>query len=112
MPLWTETTAPTYKPDAVLGDKGWEDKDTKELLVAMNVTTEEKAEYDTIQNPPAPAPEPTVINATEMVAGTEYTIVTAGDTDFTLVGAVDNNIGTVFTSTGAGTGTGTVSYIA
>jgi len=40
--------------------------------------------------------------------GTEYKILTTGDTDFTLVGAVDSNPGTVFTATGPGAGTGTV----
>jgi hypothetical protein len=41
------------------------------------------------------------------VSGVEYKIVTAGTTDFTLIGAADNNVGTTFTATGAGTGTGT-----
>ena len=42
--------------------------------------------------------------------GKSYTIVTAGDTNFTLIGAADNNVGTTFTkSGGTGTGTGTVS---
>ena len=45
--------------------------------------------------------------ATALVNGTEYKILTAGTTDFTLVGAANNNVGTVFTATGAGTGTGT-----
>ena len=39
--------------------------------------------------------------------GTSYTIKTTGDTNFTLIGAADNNVGTVFTATGAGAGTGT-----
>ena len=102
MPLWTADTAPIFKPDAVLGDAGWEDKDTKELLVAMNVTDGEKASYDALQTP-----APTPVAATALVSGTEYTITTVGDTDFTLVGSADNNVGTVFTATGAGTGTGT-----
>jgi hypothetical protein len=50
--------------------------------------------------------------ATGMVAGSfvtgyQYKIVTAGTTDFTLIGAADSNPGTIFTATGAGTGTGT-----
>ena len=102
MPLWTSTTAPTFKPDAVLGDAGWEDAITSELLVSMNVTSGEAAAYDVLQNPP-----PTPVNATDLVNGTEYTITTAGDTDFTLVGALDSVVGTVFTASGAGTGTGT-----
>lgn len=47
------------------------------------------------------------VAATSLVNGVEYTIVSAGDTDFTAVGAADSNVGTVFTATGSGTGTGT-----
>jgi hypothetical protein len=46
--------------------------------------------------------------ATEIQAGRDYTIVTVGTTDFTLIGAANNNVGTKFTATAAGTGTGTV----
>lgn len=38
----------------------------------------------------------------------EYQIVTKGNTDFTAIGAPDNNPGTIFTATGAGAGTGTL----
>jgi hypothetical protein len=51
---------------------------------------------------------PTPIAATAMVALSYYTIVTVGTTNFTLVGAADNNIGTTFKATGAATGTGRV----
>ena len=49
---------------------------------------------------------------TSLTAGTfnigqTLTIISVGTTDFTLIGAPDNNIGTTFTATGAGTGTGT-----
>lgn len=47
------------------------------------------------------------IDATALVSGTKYKIVTAGDTDFTAIGAADSNVGTIFVATGAGTGTGT-----
>ena len=52
-----------------------------------------------------------VINATDMVQGETYEIVSAGNTDFTAtnVGAADSNAGTVFTrGSAAATGTGTV----
>lgn len=49
--------------------------------------------------------EPVV--ATSIVASDTYVILTVGTTDFTLIGAPDNNVGTYFTATGAGTGTGT-----
>lgn len=45
---------------------------------------------------------------TALIVGTRYQIVTVGDTDFTLVGAASNTIGTAFTATGPGVGTGTV----
>ena len=41
-----------------------------------------------------------------------YEIRTIGTTDFTSIGAPDNNIGTIFVATGAGTGTGTAYVIA
>ena len=49
------------------------------------------------------------------VVGYQYTILTindgltpvGADTDFTLIGAADNNIGTIFIATGVGLGTGT-----
>jgi hypothetical protein len=40
-----------------------------------------------------------------------YVIETAGDTDFTLVGAANNTPGTIFTATAVGTGTGTARKI-
>jgi hypothetical protein len=46
--------------------------------------------------------------ATTTVSGSSYFIDTIGDTDFTLIGADSNTVGTYFTATGAGTGTGTV----
>lgn len=48
------------------------------------------------------------INATSIEASGQYQIVTAGTTDFTTVGAANNNPGTTFTSTGTASGTGTV----
>ena len=47
------------------------------------------------------------ITAGSFVIGNTYTIKTAGTTDFTLIGASDSNVGTVFTATGVGAGTGT-----
>jgi hypothetical protein len=48
----------------------------------------------------------TNVNAGSFVTSTVYIIDTVGTTDFTLIGAANNNVGTVFTATGAGTGTG------
>ena len=41
------------------------------------------------------------------IVGSSYTILTAGTTDFTLIGAANSLVGTVFTATGVGSGTGT-----
>jgi len=45
---------------------------------------------------------------TGTVSGSSYQIVTVGNTNFMTIGAPNNNVGTVFTASGAGTGTGTV----
>ena len=48
------------------------------------------------------------IPPTEIVSGKKYTIITAGTTNFVSLGSDNNTVGTVFTATGAGSGTGTV----
>ena len=48
-------------------------------------------------------------NAGSFVPGEQYKIVSVGSTDFTLIGAASNTVGTVFTATGVGTGSGTAS---
>jgi len=50
-----------------------------------------------------------IVTAGAFVVGTKYRIVSAGSTDFTLVGAADSVVGTVFTATGVGAGSGTAS---
>ena len=50
-----------------------------------------------------------VQTAGTFVTGVTYTIQTTGTTDFTACGAANSNVGTVFTATGAGSGTGTAS---
>lgn len=57
----------------------------------------------------APNSSPASVAATALVTGTVYQILTVGDSDFTLVGAASNTVGTIFTATGTTTGTGTVS---
>ena len=44
------------------------------------------------------------VSAGSFVNGSSYVIVTVGTTDFTLLGAANNSIGTVFTANGTGTG--------
>lgn len=52
------------------------------------------------------------IDSTSLAGNTvrrkRYRIVTAGNTDFTAIGAANSNVGTEFIATGVGTGTGTV----
>ena len=50
---------------------------------------------------------PTQVDAGSLVAGTVYTIYSAGTTNWTAVGAMANMTGITFTATGAGSGTGT-----
>tara|TARA_S200002703_G_scaffold35418_1_gene30466 strand:+ start:8763 stop:9899 length:1137 start_codon:yes stop_codon:yes gene_type:complete len=57
----------------------------------------------------APNSSPASVAATALVTGTVYQILTTGTSDFTLVGASANTVGTIFTATGTTTGTGTVS---
>lgn len=47
------------------------------------------------------------VTAGGFIVGNNYTIVSAGNTDFTAVGAGNNSVGTSFTATGVGSGTGT-----
>ena len=47
------------------------------------------------------------IDAGYFVIGRSYTIATVGTTNFGLIGAASNTVGTVFTATGIGSGTGT-----
>jgi hypothetical protein len=49
------------------------------------------------------------VAAVALIAARSYVIVSVGTTDFTLVGAPDNIVGTIFTASGVGTGTGTAS---
>jgi len=51
------------------------------------------------------------ITAGAFVVGNTYRIVTAGTTDYTLIGAADSAVGTIFTATGVGVGTGTAETI-
>ena len=71
-----------------------------EVLIAMRVSAADAGDVGAI-----------VIAATAMANTKVYTIVSAGTTDFTLVGAANNDVGTTFTydnGSGNATGTGTV----
>ena len=83
------------------------------LVFVENVFQISTTNYELEQNPTYTY-EGAEIIATSIVASTEYYIISTDDgeggaaTDFTLIGAADNNPGTVFTATGAGSGTGNV----
>ncbi len=62
--------------------------------------------YNTLMN--GNVTKDNIVNVTDLSAGASATILTVGTTDFTAIGATNNNIGTTFTATGSGTGTGTV----
>lgn len=49
----------------------------------------------------------TTVTAGSFVVGVQYSILTVGTTDFTLIGASANTVGVVFNATGVGSGTGT-----
>lgn len=51
------------------------------------------------------------VTAGAFITGVEYTILVPGTTDFTLIGAANSLVGTVFTATGPGVGTGTATTI-
>jgi hypothetical protein len=60
---------------------------------------------------PKDSPQTTAtVNATALVAGTRYTILTVGTANWTAVGAPVAAIGCVFTATGVAIGTGTATY--
>ena len=69
--------------------------------ISTNVITSGYSTYE----PATPANT----TAGSFVPGRVYTIVSAGNTDFTAIGAANSTAGTTFTATGAGSGTGTAS---
>jgi len=77
------------------------------LVLVENVFQISTTNYDLVQNPTTPQFGTTISGDAGFTVGLDYVIVTSGDTDFTAIGAADNNPGTFFTATGAGSGSGT-----
>lgn len=75
------------------------------LVLVENVFQISTTNYTLEQNPSSTGTGQET-NAGSFVTSTEYIITSAGDTDFTAIGAADSNVGTIFTATGAGSGTG------
>ncbi|MDP3130139.1 MAG: hypothetical protein Q8N15_02270, partial [Bacillota bacterium] len=75
-------------------------------LVAASITVTQKKDAGSAIPIGTNGPDINVV-AGNFVIGQNYTIVSTGTTDFTLIGAANSNSGTVFTASGSGTGTGT-----
>ena len=72
------------------------------FIVDRGATTEEenvRAYLDRCISSVSAAKYPVFIPARDIAVGREYKIVTTGDTDYTLLGAADNNVGTIFEAT-------------
>jgi len=80
------------------------------IVLVENVFQISPTNFSVVQNPVAPeyTGDGSEITVDNIVATEEYFITEVGNTDFTEIGASNNNVGTVFTATGPGTGTGTV----
>ena len=75
------------------------------LVLVENVFQISTTNYTLVQNPSSTGTGQE-ITAGSFTNGIEYIITDPGDTDFTLIGSADSVQGTVFTATGAGSGTG------
>ncbi|MCK9569543.1 head-tail connector protein [Candidatus Pacearchaeota archaeon] len=74
------------------------------ITQTLELWLDEWPEYFALPRPPLSIPS---VTAGAFVSGTVYRILTVGTTDFTLIGAAANTVGTIFTATGVGAGTGT-----
>tara|TARA_B100000780_G_scaffold147515_1_gene103101 strand:- start:5205 stop:5876 length:672 start_codon:yes stop_codon:yes gene_type:complete len=77
------------------------------LVLVENVFQLATTNYTLAQNPAAAVGSGGTVTAGSFSIGLQYKIITAGDTNFTLIGAANSSVDTVFTATGVGTGTGT-----
>jgi len=68
------------------------------IVLVENVFQISNTNYSMILNPSAPPSTGATIEAFYLVNGLDYVIVDAVDTDFTKVGAANNNTGTLFTA--------------
>jgi hypothetical protein len=105
---WFELSASKSAVSSSVNKENYIDT-TYQLPASLKTGTFNEVQYTLSGNP-------AVIPASEMVDGTDYTIVTVGTTDFTDFGAANNDVNTTFTAnnvagaTEAQLGTGTVSY--
>lgn len=103
---YRSVTAPTFTDDDLIGSF------SVQTRASMRETFNGvKGTYFAPENQWTPSDFPAVtgkLAATALAAGDKVTILIPGTTTFTSIGAADNNVGTTFTATGAGTGTGYV----
>jgi hypothetical protein len=110
-PIGPYSTVPTQSEIAVLVDNrriAVFRKNTIEFT-GLTIFTEDPSVGDIAAAIPGNPGPP--ISVTSTVNGQNYLIVNPGNTNFALIGSPNNNIGTIFTATGPGIGTGTVQLI-
>jgi hypothetical protein len=96
--------------DSSKGFNGWNDPS---MLHTWFVQAEDRAYIQNgYQNAIAWGGELGTTEATDLTVGETYEIVAAGTTNFTLIGAASNTVGTRFVATATGTGTGVAKAIA
>ena len=78
----------------------------KYKLTQEDLDNGKKRNSDTTEKDQNSGDNPSV-TAGYFVVGDSYKITSIGNTDFTLIGASENTVGTIFTATGVGSGTGT-----
>ena len=83
-------------------DLSFDTSNVRTFIVERGATAEEeniRAYLDRCISSVSASEYPIVIPAKNIVVGREYKIVLTGDTDYTLLGAADNNVGTIFEAT-------------
>jgi len=83
-------------------DLSFDTSNVRTFILERGATAEEeniRAYLDRCISSVSASEYPIIIPAKNIVVGREYKIVTTGDTDYTLLGAADNNVGTIFEAT-------------
>ena len=89
------------------GSGPWGGDTTSPVLMSANpITTTASSSTVTIA-----FPNTFIVNATALVVGQQYQIVASGTTNWTSIGASSTAVGTVFTATNVGTGSGTAAIV-
>jgi hypothetical protein len=100
-----ETFGPGNLSDTIFGPLANVPASANNIIVLVeNVFQIPTTNFTLVQNPSSFDTGEEVLT-TNFNIGIEYIITNVGDTDFTLIGASANTVGTVFTATGGGGGT-------